>query len=123
MVAKIEWRAGELFPRVGSVVTNRTDPARGVVRFYNGRATCEQWIKEGQYALEWMRRSYHEFNDNGVPVAVFVLGYNLGNPIAILDRLQGPASLRLRAMGVPAGAARQQVVPESGADQRERQVV
>jgi len=46
VVAKIEWHAGEVFPRVGFIVTNRIDPARGVVRFYNGRGTCEQWIKE-----------------------------------------------------------------------------
>ena len=25
----------------------------GVVRFYNGRGTAEQWIKEGKYALNW----------------------------------------------------------------------
>ena len=27
----------------------------GVVRFYNGRGTAEQWIKEGKYALNWTR--------------------------------------------------------------------
>lgn len=60
VVAKIEWHAGELFPRVGFIVTNRKDPAKGIVHFYNGRGTCEQWIKEGKYALEWMRFSCHE---------------------------------------------------------------
>jgi hypothetical protein len=60
VVSKIEWDAGELLPRVGFIVTNRTDPAEGVVRFYNGRATCEQWIKcgrlrpRGKYVVEWM---------------------------------------------------------------------
>jgi hypothetical protein len=52
VVAKLEWHAGELFPRVGFIVTNRKDPARGIVHFYNGRGTCEQWIKEGKYALD-----------------------------------------------------------------------
>jgi hypothetical protein len=51
VVAKLEWHAGELFPRVGFIVTNRKDPARGIVHFYNGRGTCEQWIKEGKYAF------------------------------------------------------------------------
>ena len=85
VVAKIEWHAGELFPRVGFIVTNRSDPPQGVVRFYNGRGTCEQWINggsrlpQGKYALEWMRLSCHEFNNNVVRLALFVLAYNLGN--------------------------------------------
>jgi hypothetical protein len=79
VVSKLEWHAGELFPRVGFIVTNRTDPAKGIVRFYNGRGTCEQWIKEGKHVLEWMRLSCHEFNNNVVRLALFVLAYNLGN--------------------------------------------
>jgi hypothetical protein len=39
--------AGELFPRVGFIVTNMALPSRSVVRFYNKRGTAEQWIKEG----------------------------------------------------------------------------
>ena len=49
MVAKVEWHRGELFPRVGFIVTNMTAGPEGVVRFYNGRGTAEQWIKEGKY--------------------------------------------------------------------------
>jgi len=48
VVAKLEWHVGELFPRVGFIVTNRIDPARGGGRFYNGRGTGEPWIKEGK---------------------------------------------------------------------------
>jgi hypothetical protein len=70
VVSKIEWHAGELFPRVGFIVTNRTDRAQGVVRFYNGRGTCEQWIKEGKHAVEWMRLSCHQFQDNAVRLAL-----------------------------------------------------
>ena len=55
MVAKVEWHQGELFPRVGFIVTNLTYPTIGIVRFYNGRGTAEQWIKEGKYALNWTR--------------------------------------------------------------------
>jgi hypothetical protein len=47
-VAKVEFHAGELFPRVGFIVTNLELPSRAVVRFYNKRGTVEQWIKEGQ---------------------------------------------------------------------------
>ena len=79
VVAEIEWHAGELFPRVGFIVSNRTNPAQGVVRFYNGRGTCEQWLKEGKHAVEWMRLSCHVFRHNAVRLALFVLAYNLGN--------------------------------------------
>jgi Transposase DDE domain group 1 len=32
VVAKVEWHQGELYPRVGFIVTNLTRPAKGVVR-------------------------------------------------------------------------------------------
>jgi len=38
---------GELYPRVGFIVTNLTRPAERVVAFYNKHGSCEQWIKEG----------------------------------------------------------------------------
>ena len=45
VVAKVEWHQGELYPRVGFIVTNLTRPAERVSKFYNGRGTAEQWIK------------------------------------------------------------------------------
>src|ERR1039458_6810281 len=48
VVAKVEFHFGELFPRVGFIVTNLTAESRAVVRFYNKRGTAEQWIKEGK---------------------------------------------------------------------------
>ena len=42
VVAKIEHHLGELYPRVGFIVTNLTLPSRAVVRFYNKRGTAEQ---------------------------------------------------------------------------------
>jgi hypothetical protein len=48
VVAKVEFHCGELFPRVGFIVTNLTGASRAVVRFYNKRGTAEQWIKEGK---------------------------------------------------------------------------
>ena len=48
-----EWHQGELDPRVGFIVTNLNRPAERVVKFYNGRGTAEQWIREGKNALRW----------------------------------------------------------------------
>ena len=50
IVAKVEHHQGELFPRVGFIVTNMALPSRSLVRFYNKRGTAEQWIKEGKQA-------------------------------------------------------------------------
>jgi hypothetical protein len=36
VVAKVEWHSGELFPRVGFIVTNLTRPAKRVVRRTGG---------------------------------------------------------------------------------------
>src|SRR5262249_10998123 len=47
VIAKVEWHPGELYPRVGFIVTNMSRPAERVVAFYK-RGTCEQWIKEGK---------------------------------------------------------------------------
>ena len=79
IVAKVEWHQGELFTRVGFIVTNVSAKARNVVRFYNKRGNCEQWIKEGKYALSWTRLSCTKFSSNQVRLALFVLAYNLGN--------------------------------------------
>jgi len=79
VVAKVEWHQGQLFPRVGFVVTNLSAKPEGVVHFYNRRGTAEQWIKEGKYALNWTRLSCHRFAANQVRLHLFVLAYNLGN--------------------------------------------
>ena len=79
VVAKVEWHQGELFPRVGFVVTNLSAKPEGVVHFYNRRGTAEQWIKEGKYALNWTRLSCHRFIANQVRLQLFILAYNLGN--------------------------------------------
>ena len=64
---------------MGFIVTNLNYPPKGIVRFYNGRGTAEQWIKEGKYALNWTRLSCHKFVANKVRLALFVLAYNMGN--------------------------------------------
>ena len=79
IVAKVEYHQGELFPRVGFIVTNMSLPSRSVVRFYNKRGTAEQWIKEGKQATHWTRLSCHRFRANEVRLQLSVLAYNLGN--------------------------------------------
>ena len=79
IVAKVEHHRGELFPRVGFIVTNMVLPSRSVVRFYNKRGTAEQWIKEGKQATHWTRLSCHRFRANEVRLQLSVLAYTLGN--------------------------------------------
>ena len=79
IVAKVEHHRGELFPRVGFIVTNMVLPSRSVVRFYNKRGTAEQWIKEGKQGTHWTRLSCHRFRANEVRLQLSVLAYNLGN--------------------------------------------
>ena len=88
VIAKVEWHRGELFPRIGFIVTNLSRSAKRVVRFYNQRGTAEQWIKEGKNAIRWTRLSCHDFVDNEVRLLLFVLAYNLGNYLrqAVLPR-------------------------------------
>ncbi len=79
VVAKVEWHAGELFPRVGFIVTNLNQHSKNVVKFYNGRGTAEQWIKEGKNAVKWTKLSCRTFKDNQARLQLFALAYNLGN--------------------------------------------
>ena len=90
VVAKIEHHKGELFPRVGFIVTNLRRPSWQVVKFYNGRGTAEQWIKEGKNAVKWTRLSCHDFVDNQVPAPAIRPGVQPGQ----LPAAAGPAQLR-----------------------------
>ena len=79
VVAKVEWHPGELYPRVGFIVTNLSRPAERIVAFYNQRGTCEQWIKEGKGAIKWTRLSCRSFAANAVRLQLHALADNLGN--------------------------------------------
>ena len=72
-------------------MTNLSYPVKGIVNFYNGRGTAEQWIKEGKYALNWTRLSCHKFVANQVGLWLFVLAYNLGN---FMRRMTLPESMK-----------------------------
>ena len=89
VVAKVEWHAGELFPRVGFIVTNLTNltkHSKNLVKFYNGRGTAEQWIKEGKNAVKWTKLSCRTFKDNQTRLQLFALAYNLSNFLRRLAR-------------------------------------
>src|SRR5918997_2043297 len=79
VVAKVEWHPGELYPRVGFIVTNLARFAEGIVSFYNKRGTCEQYIKEGKNAIKWTRLPCRTFAANAVRLQLHVLAYNIGN--------------------------------------------
>jgi hypothetical protein len=79
VMAKVAWHQGELYPRIGFIVTNLTRPTKGVVKFYNCRGTGEQHIKEGKNAIRWTPLSCHAFRHNAVRLQLHALAYNFAN--------------------------------------------
>src|SRR3954463_16051966 len=107
VVAKVEWHPGELYPRVGFIVTNMRRPAERVVAFYNQRGTAEQWIKEGKNAFPWPRLSSRRFASNAVRLQLHALAYNLGNflrTLALPDAVKQWSMTTLRQRLVKIGA-------------------
>lgn len=107
VVAKVEWHPGELYPRVGFIVTNLSRPAERVVAFYNQRGTAEQYIKEGKNAIRWTRLSCHKFRNNGVRLQLHALAYNLGNfmrTLALPDAVEQWSLTSLREKLIKIGA-------------------
>ena len=89
---------GELFPRVGFVVTNQPTAGRRNPRLQ--RAGHSRAVdKGGKYALHWTRLSWHKFVGNQMRLWLFVLAYNcivglpnlLGN---FMRRLTLPESVK-----------------------------
>jgi hypothetical protein len=77
VVAKIEWHRGELFPRIGFVITNSRLLAGKVTKVYNGRGDVENRIKEGKNTLRWDKTSCQSFEANQARLQMGVLAYNL----------------------------------------------
>ena len=90
MVAKVERHPGELYPRVGFIVTNMTRPAARIVAFYNHRGTAEQYIKEGKNAVTWTRLSCRRFAADAGRPHLHALAYNLAD---FLRTLAPPAEV------------------------------
>ena len=107
VVAKVEWHPGELYPRVGFIVTNMTRPAERIVAFYNQRGTAEQWIKEGKNAVKWTRLSCCSFAANAVRLQLHALAYNLANfmrTLALTEAVKQWSLTSLREKLVKIGA-------------------
>ena len=77
-----QFHFGELFPRVGFIVTNLETDSRAVVRFYNKRGTAEQWIKEGKQAVKMTRLSCHRFRSNEVRLMLSLISLQPVEPVA-----------------------------------------
>jgi len=107
VVAKVEWHPGELYPRVGFIVTNLTRPANRVIVFYNQRGTAEQWIKEGKNAIKWTRLSCCSMKANAVRLQLHALAYNLANflrTLALPDEMKSWSLTTLREKVIKIGA-------------------
>jgi hypothetical protein len=107
VVAKVEWHQGELYPRVGFIVTNLARPNKRGVKFYNGRGTAEQHIKEGKNALRWTRLSCHAFRHNAVRLQLPALADNLANflrTLALPEQVEHWSLTTLREKLVKIGA-------------------
>jgi hypothetical protein len=107
VVAKVEWHPGELYPRIGFIVTNLARSAEGIIAFYNKRGTCEQYIKEGKNAIKWTRLSCRTFVANAVRLHLHVLAYNIGNfmrTLAMPKKVQPWSLTSLREKLIKIGA-------------------
>jgi Transposase DDE domain group 1 len=81
VVAKVEFHFGELFPRVGFVVTNLSLPGRAVIRFYK-RGHSRAMDQEGKQVTHWTRLSCHRFRANEARLQLGLLAHNLGQSVA-----------------------------------------
>jgi hypothetical protein len=88
-------------------VTNLTRPSGRVTKFYNGRGTAEQWIREGKNAFRWTRLSCHAFRHNAVRLQLHALAYNLANfmrTLALPEEVEHWSLTTLREKLVKIGA-------------------
>ena len=107
VVAKVEWHPGELYPRVGFLVTNLCRPPERVVAFYNQRGRAEQWIREGKNAVRWTRLSCRSMQANAVRLQLHALAYNMANffrTLVLPDEVERWSLTTLREKVVKIGA-------------------
>ena len=107
VVAKVAWHPGELYPRVGFLVTNLCRPPERVVAFYNQRGTAEPWIREGKNAVRWTRLSCRSMKANAVRLQLHALAYNLANffrTLVLPDEVERWSLTTLREKVVKIGA-------------------
>jgi hypothetical protein len=110
VIAKVEGHPGELYLRVGFIVTTLTRPAARVVAIYNQRGTAEQYIKEGKNAVKWTRlscRSCRAMEANAVRLQLHALAYNLSNflrTLALPEEMESWSLTTIRETVVKIGA-------------------
>ena len=94
VVAKVEWHQGELFPRVGFVVTNINGIASKVVNFYNQRGAAAE--REALDADDASGQADQDRREGGSPCTVHHVptGGGGGPPSAIPDDSQPDTPLR-----------------------------
>jgi len=73
VVTKVGWHQGELYSRVGFIVTTLARTAERVVAFYKHRCTYEQSIKERKGAIKWTRLSCRSFGANALRLQLHAL--------------------------------------------------
>lgn len=91
---------------MGFIVTNMSRPPERISKFYNGRGTAKQYIKEGKLALRWTRLSCHAFRHNAVRLQLHALAYNLANflrSLALPQEIQQWSLTTLREKRVKIG--------------------
>jgi len=98
VIAKIEWQPGELFPRVGFIVTNLPMEPDRVAAFCNQRGTAEQHIKEGKYAFRWTRLSCKRFRDNELRLQLHALACNLATFLRCIELPEAMADWSLTSL-------------------------
>jgi hypothetical protein len=76
VVAEVEWHSGELYPRIGFIITNLARRAENVVAFHKKRGICKRLIKEGKGAIDWTRLSCRSFAANAGRLQIYALAYN-----------------------------------------------
>ncbi len=95
VIARIEWHPGELFPRVGFIVTNLPMEPDWAVRFHDRRGRAERHIEEGKYAFRWTRLSCKRFRDNEVRLQLHALACN---PATFLRGIELPEAMADRSL-------------------------
>ena len=103
--AGLEPHSGELYPRVGFIVTNLSRPAERVVAFYNQRGTARNGSRKARTPST--RLSCRSLRNNAVRLQLHALAYNLGNfmrTLALPDAVEQWSLTTLREKLVKIGA-------------------